>query len=388
VRFSTPIFGKTLDIVRYELEMLESLITEAIQNKNNEVKTVKVIEDEIERIKSALIKEVFSLKKDKFIEIYIQRHQEEVIWLLDKVTFDIKKPNESLLKVQQELETLLTFIEKHFSRYFDLSAKIPESYRSITAKDFSDRLPMLIERLESKGLEQSTLKTITESFTYFIGDKETKVSFHNVIYLKELYSELEELSELELDAKELDRMLCINMIYINFNTPKFLSHCAKVIKESYQSKSTLSEQLERLSHFVKLINQQQEKPGFSYKPVLKSLKTQLSEWVIEEIIYLEKKQQLSFAFKVDKTTESSMRKDFKILTESSVPQIAYFVRILMETGLIKNVIRFFSKHFRTARVETISPDSFRSKFYNTEHTAKEAVKDDVQKLLNHMTKSK
>jgi uncharacterized protein Yka (UPF0111/DUF47 family) len=70
VRFSTPIFGKTLDIVRYELEMLESLITEAIQNKNNEVKTVKVIEDEIERIKSALIKEVFSLKKDKFIEIF------------------------------------------------------------------------------------------------------------------------------------------------------------------------------------------------------------------------------------------------------------------------------------------------------------------------------
>jgi hypothetical protein len=55
----------------------------------------------------------------------------------------------------------------------------------------------------------------------------------------------------------------------------------------------------------------------------------------------------------------------------------------METGLIKNrstidVIRFFSNHIRTGRVENISPESFRTKFYNTEYTAKEAVKEDVQ----------
>jgi hypothetical protein len=64
----------------------------------------------------------------------------------------------------------------------------------------------------------------------------------------------------------------------------------------------------------------------------------------------------------------------------------------METGFIKNqstidVIRFFSKNIRTNRTESISTDSFRSKFYNTEHSAKEAVKVDVLKLLDYISKT-
>jgi len=388
--------------LKYELEALEQLIADTINqsqnaflDSNKEAPWTSTLIHEIERTKRAFIKESFSLKKDKHIEVYIQQHQGAIIHLWDS----LPSYNEAVTPVGRQtvqllhikLGELLSFVEKHFSRYFDLAAKIPESYRSISANDFSEKLPPLTGKLKEKGLKVSVISLMTEPLKDFIENNEVKISFRKLIYLKELYNEILELSESEVELKEVEKLVCTTMIYINYNSPKFLSHCAKIIKEAYQAKSTLTEQLEKLSHYLKLINQQQEKPGFSLKHSQKSLKVQLSEWVIEEIIFLERKQQLSFSFKIDKA-EAALQKSFKIMTESSVPQVAYFVRILMETGLIKNhstieVIRFFSSHIRTSRVENISADSFRSKFYNTEQTAKDAVKDDVMKLLNHIKNS-
>ncbi len=385
--------------MKYELEVLEKLITEittTVTEPTKAVEWVAGLKHEVERIKRAFTRESFSLKKDKHIEVYIQQHQSAIIHLWDGVPNHHENQEntnkEALQLIHSKLGELLSFVEKHFSRYFDLAAKIPESYRAMSVMDFSEKLHALVEKLKNKGFKSEVINPMVESFKDFIENPATKISFHELIYLKELYNEITELARLDADAKELDKMVCITMIYMNYNSPKFLSHCAKIIKEAYQAKATLPEQLEKLAHYLKLINQQQEKPGFSLKHSQKSLKVQLSEWVIEEIMFLERKQQLSFSFKVDRKIDTSMMKDFKIHTESSVPQVAYFIRILMETGLIKNqstidVIRFFSNHVRTNRVERISPDSFRSKFYNTEHTAKEAVKEDVLKLLEHISKS-
>lgn len=388
--------------MKYELELLESLITEILDKHENPNELAKIPETfvglrhEIERVKRAFIKEAFSLKKDKYIEVYIQHHQGAIIHLWDSVPHHHENltgiSRESALLLHNKLGELLSFVEKHFSRHFDLAARIPESYRAISRNDFAEKLPRLVTKLKIIGLNQSVVNPITEPFKDFIENTELKISFRKLIYLKELYNELLELCNQELEIKELNKVVCITMIYINFNSPKFVNHCAKAIKESYQSKATLAAQLEKLSHYLKVINQQQEKPGFALKHSQKSLKVQLSEWVIEEIAFLEKKQQLSFSFKAAGKVENSAFNDFKIQTESSVPQVAYFVRILMETGIIKNkstidVIRFFSNHIRTSRVETISPESFRSKFYNTEYSAKVAVKEDVLKLLDHISKT-
>lgn len=237
--------------MRYELEALDSLIKIIINPNGNHDDIVgdriyeTTVNSEFERIKLAFTKEVFSLKKDKFIEVYIQHHQEAIIRLLDKLTSSAndrgQKPKISIQLIQQQLEELLSFVEKHFSRYFDLSAKIPEGYRVLTAKDFSEKIPPLTKALKEKGLKNSVIKPLTESFEDFVDNKEVRISFRKLIYLKELYNEIVELSESELDPKDLDRQACVAMIYINYNTPKFLNHCARIIKESYQGKATLSE---------------------------------------------------------------------------------------------------------------------------------------------------
>jgi hypothetical protein len=85
-------------------------------------------------------------------------------------------------------------------------------------------------------------------------------------------------------------------------------------------------------------------------------------------------------------------KSFKIQTNSSVPQIAYFIRLLVDTGLIKNkntmeLVRFFSSHISSKQVKNIAKESFRRQFYEAEDSAKATVKDAIIKMLNQIRKT-
>jgi len=399
----------------YQLEVLEKLISvefspgkiNAQLSKEKFKQAATAFALETERVKKALIHQVFTLDDDKRIEHYIQHHQKLLIQLTDQLLQYIPEPEKQNLinltsdygrtNLYQEfctrLEELLSFIEKHFSRYFDLNTKIPDSYHYITSHTFAMRIPNLREVLAQNNLSPTLITYITEPFIEFIQRKESSVSYKRLIFLKELYKELENLIQSNLQGEGLQKLVCATMLYINFNSLKFFNHCARKIKESYQAKSTLNEQLEKLSHYLKIINQQQEKPGFSYKQNYKSLKEQLSEWVTEEIAFLEKKQQLSLPFKADKETFDITEKAFKIQLDSSVPRVAYFLKILVETRVIKNqnvleLIRFFSNFISTGHASHVSAESFRTKFYNTEDSAKLAVEKNILMLLNHIRKSR
>lgn len=399
----------------YQLNVLERLIsvefnpgnTNAQLSKEKFRKASETFIAEADRVKQALIHEVFTLDDDKRIELYIQHHQRLLIQLTDQLlNYLPENQRQKILSVTTEntrinlyrgfyvrLEELLSFIEKHFSRYFDLNTKIPDSYRYIASHTFHIRIPKLKEELLTRNLSEALVSLLVEPFNEFIQQKELGVSFKRLIFLKELYKEIENLIHSQLLEEELNKRVCASMLYINYNSLKFFNHCARKIKESYQAKETLNEQLEKLSHYLKIINQQQEKPGFSYKQNYKSLKEQLAEWVTEEIAFLEKKQQLSLSFKAERSTNDFAEKEFKIHLDSSVPRVAYFVKLLIETRLIKNqnvleVIRFFSTYVSTGRATNISAESFRTKFYNTEDSAKQAVEKDIVMLLNHSRKPK
>lgn len=391
--------------MKYELEVLENLISRNSVGENIGIsvsqrsqKVAETTEYEIERIKNAFKSVAFSNIDDKHIERHFQNHQQALIRLTDHIQSHLSGNDRSDVSilyqtVSSSLEDLLSFIEKHFSKYFDLTAKIPESYKRVIANEFDGKLKLIRKAFRNKEMSQELIAILLRPFESLKNSVDPHISFKKLIYLKELYTELDTISNNDIVDGNLKRQICISMIYLNFNSLKMFNYCIKEIKKDYQEKETLNEQLEKLAHYLKIINQQQEKPGFVYKPGHKPLKVQLLEWITEEIIYLERKHQLSFIFKSEKPEISKQKYDFKIHTDSSVPKVAYFVRILIETGLIKNqnvleVIRFFANSVRTGRVETISSESFRTKFYNTEDSAKAAVENDVLMLLNHIRKSK
>ncbi|MEC7753716.1 MAG: hypothetical protein VYB44_06775 [Bacteroidota bacterium] len=350
------------------------------------------------------MKEAFSLKKEKHIEVYIQQHQMELIRLTDHLlsyiseeekrkVYDIsgeENLNNLYKSVYVCLEELITYIEKYFSKYFNQEAKIPNSYNIIAIRDIREKLHSVESSFNAKELHKRLLFLVLLPLKRYIKGKYVDdISFRRLIYLKTLLKELSEWSNSDFEKDDLNQKLICAMVYLNYNSYKFFTLCTEHIKAIYQQEDTLCSQIEKLAWFYKNINQAQEKPGFAYKPKYKSLKDSIIEWIDEEMSFLEKRQQLTLNIAV-KPSES-LPDDFKLNTKLSVPQLAYLIKIFIESGVLQNrnqreVLKFLAQFVRTKKAESISAESLRTKYYNVEENTKEAVKDILIELLNRIRK--
>lgn len=401
--------------MKYELEILDTLILYDIEPSEFADKPFdskkfgywkSIADTENKRIKRAFMKEVFSLKKEKYIETYIQQHQQELIRLTDHLLkyfppqearsiYENISDDETLLNlyriIYHYLEGLLAYIEKHFSRYFNLKAKIPDSYKIIAIRDMEEEVELVSERLKAKEADEGLLALVVLPLKEFIQDKSCRnISFRRLIYLKELLKELSELSVGELIKEDLNKQIFCTLVYLNFNSYRLFVYCTEFMKNEYQKHETMCGQLESLALFYKNISQAQVKPSFSYKPKFKPLKDCLIEWLDEEICFLEKRRQLSLNISVRQSEAAP--KDFKLITNLSVSQLAYLLKVFVDSGVILNknqrdIIKFVSGGISTKKTESVSPDSLRSKFYNVEDSTKGAVKDLLINMLNQVRKS-
>lgn len=84
-------------------------------------------------------------------------------------------------------------------------------------------------------------------------------------------------------------------------------------------------------------------------------------------------------------------KSDKLKTSLSVSQLVYAFRVFSEMGLINvknqtDLFKFISDNFQTPNAEEISLRSLRSKYYTIDLSAKEALRDIVQKMLHKISK--
>lgn len=181
------------------------------------------------------------------------------------------------------------------------------------------------------------------------------------------------------------------MFYLNFNTFYFLTFATNKISKEVKELSILVHQVERLSFWVKLLNQNQVKPGFALKHDRPSIQEQLSTWLSEELHFIEKKKQLTLMLQPSGPLGKAER--FKVNTILSVPQLAYSIRLLKEAGIITNqnqteLIRFFSQYFSTPRNKNLSSESLRIKYYNNDRSSVRFVQEILDKLMEHTKKEK
>lgn len=103
--------------------------------------------------------------------------------------------------------------------------------------------------------------------------------------LKELFS---------LNSKpDFSEALFEHLFYLNFNSYHFLLFATAKIRSEVETLPSMTAQLEHLSLTLKKLNQAQVKPSFGLKPLRESLKNLLSNWLEEEIHFIEKKRQLT-----------------------------------------------------------------------------------------------
>lgn len=387
-------------IITYELERLELLMeneilpavaqaeyrTYALENL-----TTKLLE-ETDRIKKKFIQEVFALSDEKHLERYIQFHQQQLVRLLDLVTGIKTAEGSSTFALGSaaiaSIQELMQFIEKHFLRYFDQDGNAPQSYVAIEVTNALSHLAQISERTKALSLDSQLEELILHPIRKFVVMAENKlVTYRQVMYVKEVTKEiLRILGSENKSSSQYEEDIRTLFLYLNLNTLRYFRYFTSYVNSSLSELDTTLARIERLAFFLKLSNQTQIKPGVAYNVKVPNLKEQLTDWIAEEIAYLEKIQRLN-----DKNSTSMVPDDFRLQTEMSVSQLAYLVKIFLDTKIIYNknvseLIRFFSRFFQTRKLERISYESFRVRYYNTEEGTRRSVRTILMRLVDHINK--
>ncbi|NJK97049.1 MAG: hypothetical protein HC905_20895 [Bacteroidales bacterium] len=371
-----------------EIELLESIVQDHLAvypGKNNDNATGSYeIESLVKLIRNALIRNACELKNDQLIEIFIRDVQKRFInfsnrlylYAVSKAKFKGKSnqlnDNQNLLKT---VDILLSFLSDTFPKYLNPEIFVPEKLKEETVSNFKDQI-IQIEKLY-KEPSKEVLEIALKPLKKFIETKPA-ISYQQLKYFDFLLDELIQFEGLP--------EVCL--IASNFNSFSFLHYLTHQIENDLEELDTYAEKMEKLLWNLKWAKQIQI-TGKAYNASRKSIKELLIDWINEEINYLEK----SFNLRKNPIAEAETSEDksFKLITDLSVPQLGFLLRIFMESGLFKNknhraVAKFFAKHTKTKGSASISPGNLSNKFYDVTGNVEQVVKDIVFNMLNQIRK--
>ncbi|AYB32031.1 hypothetical protein [Chryseolinea soli] len=385
-----------LQNVKYELQELERLFSsEGVTGVDNLPTYQQQVLQEVERIKKTLIHEVFHFEDERHLERYIQYHQQALIQLMDKsaqASSDQSNKKAPFFQIMYHgFEDLLSFIERHFTKYFDQDAKAPEGYILISRKDTKVNLRKLQKMLAGKNADITLTELLLHVLKKIIeGTAAKSITYRKVLYVKEVQKELTRLLEKPLEGNALNDELRQVMYYLNYNSTRVLTYHAHFLSSLLDASEFRTEKIETLSFELKKITQAQVKPSIGYNLGAPSLKSQLIDYIHVELEYQERLQQLSN--RRSDPPSGNMMDGFKLKFEASVSQLAYLLKLFLETKVIINdnlsqVMTFIVRFVTTKKSENISMGSLRSKFYSVESGTKESVRNMLLAMIQHIDRT-
>jgi hypothetical protein len=373
-----------------EIEILETIVHVYLDDQITKTCSTENIISEIGNleipIRKSLILLVSELRNDSLIEFHIQEVQRRFLWMINRIYktgsnadfrtnpqtgIDELKP--TLLRV---VNNLLHFLENSFPKYIHQDCNIHEILKDESIAYFKDQLTWMETCFE--GQNKDLLRIALHPIKEFVVNKQP-ISYHHLKYLQLLISEL---TNAEIHLKE-------RLIKLNFNSLFFLHSLTREIENDLEATDSYSGKMEKLFWNLKWIKQIQLSDNVFYTS-RKSIKELLIDWINEEISYLEKLvtlEKLNHA--VIETSQAD--KEFKLITDLSVAQLGFLIRVFMDSGLFKNenhraVAKFFATHTKTKGSSAISSGNLLNKFYDVSGNVESAVKGIIINMLNQIQK--
>lgn len=371
--------------MKNELNMLDNLIRALLGNafSSEPEDFLKTIHEECVSVKDRLLREVFSNESENMVERYIQYHQAELIGFADEVSeaMVLRTGDMMILKaVLVELQVLLSFIERHFTRFFNLDYKVPDVYLNLYYKEVRPGFKELMRALKKKKIDERILGTLND----FLESKgmvteNDVITFKRLIFYKELLRELWKIAESNR-LVDYNKKLATTLCYLNFNTFQAYGFCKSVIDKEVKSVAGKETQLDKLSLFEAHLEGIKVKPGFSLQWEFPALTAALMGWIDTEKNYVSSRRS-----RKARTDQDSQY--MKVGVGVSVPQLALFIRVMEEQGVlfsetVTQLLLFMATFCRTRNTENISYDNLYNSYYTVEDSTIQSVKGHVIGMLN------
>lgn len=396
---------------RYVLEWLDLLITVTLNPDKTEISAINDsqlkaiiarIDKEKNEIKSYLNEHVFSLINESDIKSLVNRHHSALIILLDDAFVNKKKvpAKKSLIKTVYEaliisLDELLSFIEVRFSKYLALEERVPATYLSVTKNELKKKV-YAIRILTKPFVQLKPVCDLVFNRIYYFTNASVlnyEVTFRDILYKKELIKGLEEI-RWDINGKEytpLDELL----IYLNFNSKAYMNLLTSGIANIVNESENPIIRMDKLLLYYKAFNQLHRKPEVALNPKYHSLETIISNWFVQEIIYLEKKMHLSVTplggkAETTKSSSNSVKEKQKVLCILSSDQTGLILRAADELRILiaksmSEVFKTIVPHLSTPYKDDLSYDGMRSKSYVAEERDKQIAIETLEKIIKKIS---
>jgi hypothetical protein len=385
----------------YELGKLELVIKSLQVRKEDRGQTIlfefgkdlqDTLRNEVNTIKKNFVHEVFNFDDELHLQRYIQFHQQELVRILDslqhpdRVREDLATSEDTIYGIRM-IEDLLNFIERHFTRYFNQDTKAPESYIALAGSDLLNVIPYYQEALQNQNIESGLIALVLAPLRKFIEHTSTgKLTYRDIMYVREVGKEVKRILGIRKPLRE--ESIQSIFVYLNYNTIRYFNYYTRYWVEQVKTLESVPAKIEKFSFALKNINQIQIKPGVAYNPIYPSLKEQLVDWITEEISYLERLLALT---QKNLLSSGAIPTDFKVQTDLSLSQLAYMLRIFIDSKIIQNknlsdILRFVSKCYQVKH-QNISYESFRVRYYNPEESIRKGVRSILLQLVDYINKT-
>jgi hypothetical protein len=384
--------------MQYALNILEDIIINKfiISCSNNSFSPEKfeqwyvIAIREIEKIKKDFTITAFNSLKKRHLKCYVQYQQSRIISLYDKsynflndshapVPADIKSAEENIFSL---FDDLLLFIQIRFPEYFDFSLSVPVKQKLETCTRCSEASTDL--KLKLSFVDPRLLNIILNSIQNVVKDS-NNLNFQQISYFNRLIKLLYKISDNKIEQTG-EWHIVKSLIYVNFNSIQAFNYIIDKINAKIEVEDSTSVCIKKLSWFLKSVKQVIILQRISLHPEQETLKSLLSQWLSEEILFYEKQVQLN-SHKPNPGLDTNS--DFKIMTDWSVPQFAFYLRMLVDIGLLKNqnitkLASFYANHLKTSQTEEVSEKKLRISYYENKESVLQEVKAAIIKMLNYI----
>jgi hypothetical protein len=395
--------GKNLSL-QYELKVLDELVLEKINPERNPIPDqlgslmgcIDIAKTQKEIIKKKMVGTAYSFSEERHTATYIHNHQARLSHLIERL-FNyldediVKKSTDYQLVIDQMIShvvALMRFLADTFKDYFNYDAESTVSFKRTASAHFKEQLTKL------KSVISGTPPTVLEvalapikEFTHHPSAK--PVTFRKLMYFDTMVKTLEPIVVSEnWEPKDIK----IALVELNFNSNQFLWYIISEIEQIIIPLETHDEKIEKLSFYLKQVNQIQMRNNIILEPTEESIKEKITSWLLEEICYLERsiKPEINYQANIDNPKESN---SLVINSNVSVAKFGYILKVLVECRILseKNLtqmLKLIAEHSTSPESKgKIGYSSLRKKYYYNETGTRKAVKDLIIKMLNEVNKS-
>ena len=339
---------------------------------------IEKVKREMQQVQNDFRQQFFAEKGEGSSEMLIVKNYDALTIMMNK-TFqhmhheNIEKANIILIlnTVMICLRELRNFFKTNYTKYLSTEQLLPYVDLVKFREEIIEKRPAIVEKLHATGNGDEVSSIVLDALDLF-ADRialQEQIREREVIYHKSIIKDIEDYKGQETALSNCPSLHEL-LVYWGLNSKACIRYFSLGMEAIMKSSESVDDQLEFMRLQLKNINTLPMIPDFIYNPDFPSLKQYFSDYITNEINYLEKKR-IGFLPNESYNAERNKSAPFKLLCALSADQIAIILRGASDMKLIKaksmsSVFNTMVPYLSTQQKENLSPEAVRTKSYEAE----------------------